>query len=78
MNKVIKRSAKAAGINRRVYLHMLRHSFAIHLPEDGYDIRYIQELLGYIDMKTTQRFTHIVNHGLTYVKSPFDNLPSKE
>ncbi|MFW6369757.1 MAG: tyrosine-type recombinase/integrase [Bacteroidota bacterium] len=74
MANVLKQAAKRAGIHRRVHLHMLRHSFATHLLEDGYDIRYVQELLGHKDIATTQRYTHIVNDALVNVKSPFDRL----
>lgn len=70
MNAVLKGAARAVGIQRRVHLHMLRHSFATHLLEDGYDIRYVQELLGHSDVKTTQRYTHIASHALVYVRSP--------
>ena len=78
MANVLKNAARAAGIQRRVHLHMLRHSFATHLLEDGYDIRYIQELLGHVNLKTTQVYTHITNYALRNVKSPFDNLPFPE
>ena len=74
MSNVLKSMAKAAGIQRTVHLHMLRHSFATHLPEEGKDIRYVQELLGHKSIKTTERYTHIVNDVLTNVSSPFDRM----
>jgi len=74
MSNVLKSLAKAAGIQRSVNLHMLRHSFATHLLEDGKDIRYVQELLGHKSIKTTERYTHIVNDALTNVSSPFDRM----
>ena len=74
MSNILERAARSAGIQRRVHLHMLRHSFATHLLEDGHDIRYVQEFLGHGDIKTTQRYTHIVNDATRFVKSPFDNL----
>ncbi|MFW5663927.1 MAG: tyrosine-type recombinase/integrase [bacterium] len=77
MSNVMKGMAKAAGIHRTVHLHMLRHSFATHLLEDGKDIRYVQELLGHKSIKTTERYTHIVNDALNTVSSPFDRMVSK-
>ncbi len=77
MGNILKNAAKSAGIHRRVYLHMLRHSFATHLLEDGKDVRYVQELLGHASIVTTQRYTHIVNDALKTVVSPFDNLVNK-
>ncbi len=74
MANVLKGAARAVGIHRRVHMHMLRHSFGTHLLEDGYDIRYVQELLGHTNVKTTQRYTHIVNHALTHVQSPLNKL----
>ena len=74
MSNVLKHAARAAGIRRRVHLHMLRHSFATHLLEDGKDIRYVQELLGHVSIKTTERYTHIVNDALNTVVSPFDRM----
>ncbi len=72
MASVLKSAAKKAGIQRSVHLHMLRHSFATHLLEQGYDIRYVQELLGHNSIKTTQRYIHIVNDALRTVVSPLD------
>ncbi len=74
MTKVLKRAARSAGIHRRVHLHMLRHSFAIHLLQAGHGIRYVQEFLGHANIKTTQRYTHIVNDATKHIKSPFDSL----
>ncbi len=74
MTNVLKKAAVTAGIQRRVHIHMLRHSFATHLLEDGWDIRYVQELLGHRSINTTIRYTHIISDALKNVKSPFDKM----
>jgi site-specific recombinase XerD len=74
MDKTLKRAVAKAGILKRVNLHLLRHSFATHVIEDGYDIRYLQQLLGHNSLKTTQRYTHLTNESVLKVRSPYDKL----
>jgi integrase/recombinase XerD len=72
--KVLKNSASKAGIKKRVHIHMLRHSFATHLLEQGTNLRIIQELLGHEDIKTTEIYTHISNLEIDKVINPIDEI----
>lgn len=72
LQKAIKRAAREAGITKRVSSHTMRHSFATHMLEGGYDIRTVQELLGHADVSTTMIYTHVLNRGGQGVISPID------
>ena len=74
IQKIVQSSAKKAGIKKRVYPHLLRHSFATHLLEQGTDLRIIQKLLGHSDIKTTQIYTQISQANIKNIKSPLDNI----
>jgi len=71
---ILKNAAKKSGIKKRVYPHLLRHSFATHLLEQGTDLRIIQKLLGHSDIKTTQIYTQISQASIKNIKSPLDNI----
>ncbi len=67
-----------AGIKKDVGIHSLRHSFATHLLEKGTDIRYIKEILGHFNIKTTERYLHVARQKLINIKSPLDDLVEKQ
>lgn len=72
LQKSIKKAATQAAIDKRVTSHCMRHSFATHMLEAGYDIRTVQELLGHADVSTTMIYTHVLNRGGKGVVSPLD------
>lgn len=74
LQKNFKSAVREAGLSKPASIHTLRHSFATHLLQNGYDIRTIQELLGHKDVKTTMIYTHVAGKNIVGVKSPLDSL----
>jgi integrase/recombinase XerD len=71
---VLKQALKKARISKPVTLHWLRHSYATHFLESGTDLRYIKEILGHSNSKTTEIYTHVSTKSIQQIKSPFDDL----
>jgi site-specific recombinase XerC len=74
LQKAMKKAVTQAGIAKKATVHTLRHSFATHLLQAGYDIRTVQDLLGHKDVSTTMIYTHVIKKGPHGVKSPAEIL----
>jgi len=74
VQKAVVRAGKLAGIAKRVYPHLLRHSFATHLLESGADVRTVQELMGHSHLSTTEKYLHVMQKPGLSIKSPLDGL----
>jgi len=71
---IVKKAARLGGVKGRVHAHMLRHSFATHLLEEGTNLRHIQSLLGHSSSKTTEVYTHIAKTFFKDIENPLDCL----
>jgi integrase/recombinase XerD len=78
VQQIFTNAKRKAGIGKDVGIHSLRHSFATHLLDKGTDIRYIKELLGHFNIKTTERYLHVSKQQLVNIVSPLDDLWKNE
>ena len=74
IQRIFQLAKEKAGIQKEVGIHSLRHSFATHLLEKGTDIRYIKDILGHFDIRTTERYLHVSKKDLVNIISPLDDL----
>jgi integrase/recombinase XerD len=78
IQQIFSNAKNKAGIKKEVGIHSLRHSFATHLLDKGTDIKFIKDLLGHFNIKTTEIYLHVSKEKLVNIISPFDDLWKKE
>ena len=74
VQEILKKASKTAGVDKRMHPHALRHSFATHLIEDGYDVTSVQPLLGHTNIETTMMYVHMAAPSKLKIKSPYDKM----